>query len=110
MLLVVGLVSLVVKGGPLYGIDFRGGAVMEVILAGQPPVQRIRSALAAKIRRQRQRHETTGVQEVLIGTEVQDERTLDQAAADDDRDARRDLLRRMCRSSDFNNAGQDSLG
>ena len=104
-----GLVSLLVKGGPLYGIDFRGGAVMEVIWAGQPPVHRIRTALAAKISGSVNVTETTGdFQGVLIGVDVQDERKLDQA--------RRTMTETLATTfspdaskTDFNNASQDSL-
>ncbi len=108
VLLAVGLVSLAVKGGPLYGIDFRGGAVMEVIWAGQPPVQRIRTALAAKIGGNVNVTETTDVQGVLIGVDVQDERKLDQA-----RRTMTDTLAATFSPDssklDFNNASQDSL-
>jgi preprotein translocase subunit SecF len=50
VLIAVGVASLVAKGGPRYGIDFRGGALMYVKFAEQPPVQQIRSALSARIR------------------------------------------------------------
>ena len=41
-----GLASLLVKGGPLYSIDFRGGAVMDVRCDGAPPIERIRAAVS----------------------------------------------------------------
>ncbi len=68
----VGLVSLAVKGGPKYGIDFRGGAVMYVKFAGKPPVDQIRASLGDV-----SVQEMTTENEVMIGTELQDERTLD---------------------------------
>ncbi len=49
VLTVVSLISLVVKGGPLYGIDFRGSALMYAKFAKQPPVHQIRTALASKL-------------------------------------------------------------
>jgi preprotein translocase subunit SecF len=105
----VGIASLAVRGGPLYGIDFRGGALMEVIWAGQPPVQRIRTALAAKISGSVNVTETTGdFQGVLIGIDERDERKLDQA--------RRTMTETLAATfspdvskPDFNNASLDSL-
>ncbi len=49
VLTVVSLMSLVVKDGPLYGIDFRGGALMYVKFAKHPPAHQIRTALASKL-------------------------------------------------------------
>jgi len=50
IMIAISLISLIAKGGPLYGIDFRGGALMYVKFAKQPPVQQIRSVLTSKIR------------------------------------------------------------
>ena len=49
ILSVSGVISLIVKGGPSYGIDFRGGALMTVRFAYNPPVGKIRSALNQKL-------------------------------------------------------------
>ena len=38
VLSVAGLISLALKGGPRYGIDFKGGTLMTVKFAGKPPV------------------------------------------------------------------------
>src|SRR5579884_1090934 len=48
ILTAAGLVSLALKGGPRYGIDFRGGALMTVRFAYKPPVEKVRAALDAK--------------------------------------------------------------
>ena len=45
VLSVVGLGSLALKGGPRYGIEFKGGMLMSVKFQGQPPIQQVRSAL-----------------------------------------------------------------
>ena len=37
VLTVAGFASLGIKGGPRYGIDFRGGALMDVKFSGPPP-------------------------------------------------------------------------
>src|SRR5258706_6363705 len=44
-LLVVGGVSLIAHGGPYYGIDFKGGTVVDVRFAGPPPIDTIRNGL-----------------------------------------------------------------
>jgi preprotein translocase subunit SecF len=41
----LGLISLVVKGGPRYGIEFKGGMLMTVRFQGAPPLEQVRSAL-----------------------------------------------------------------
>lgn len=43
-----GLISLAVKGGPRYGIDFTGGALMDVNFIKRPPAEAIRNALHKK--------------------------------------------------------------
>ncbi len=78
-MMVIGLVSLAVKGGPRYGIDFKGGALMTVKWAGQPPVERIRGALSKKIQGEITVYELTDVadrNQVVIGTELREEREL----------------------------------
>jgi preprotein translocase subunit SecF len=76
LLTAAGLISLIVKGGPKYGIDFNGGALMHVKFAHQPPVEKIRSALRKQIRGEIDVQEISGQQEVLVSTEVKDEQTL----------------------------------
>src|SRR5258707_7213498 len=44
-LLVVGGVSLIAHGGPYYGIDFKGGTVVDVRFSGPPPIDTIRNGL-----------------------------------------------------------------
>ncbi len=76
LLTAVGLISLVVKGGPKYGIDFNGGALMYVKFAHRPSAEHIRSALRKRISGEIDVQEITNSQEVLVSTEVKDERTL----------------------------------
>jgi preprotein translocase subunit SecF len=45
-LLAVGSASLIAHGGPYYGIDFRGGTVVNVRFASAPPIDQIRNGLA----------------------------------------------------------------
>src|SRR5580765_505528 len=76
VLTVAGLGSLVLKGGPQYGIDFRGGALMYVLFNQNPPVDKVRSVLSSKIRGEVTVVNVTGTNEIIIGTEISDEKTL----------------------------------
>jgi preprotein translocase subunit SecF len=49
ILTLAGLVSLLVNRGPRYGIDFSGGAVMDVRWEGTPPVENIRAAVSSRL-------------------------------------------------------------
>ena len=44
-LILIGLVSLVVKGGFRYGVDFKGGTIVQVRFQERPPVDQIRTLL-----------------------------------------------------------------
>lgn len=79
VLTVAGLASIALKGGPKYGIDFRGGVNMYVKFAQAPPVDRLRSILSAKIPGEISVVEIPGTSEVIIGTELKNEKELDSA-------------------------------
>jgi len=70
-----GLISIGVKG-MRYGIDFKGGAQIWLRFAQEPPVQQIRSALESKLPGEISVQQITGKPEVLIGTEIKDEKQL----------------------------------
>ncbi len=73
-----GLVSLVVKGGPRYGIDFRGGALVIVRFAQRPPVDEVRKALGKRLPNI-EVQEVTGTNDDIIGTDVHDDKELEAA-------------------------------
>ncbi len=78
VLTAAGLVSLFVKGGPRYGIDFTGGALMDVNFIKRPPAEAIRSALHKRVSGEIEVQEVnnSGVansQEALITTGVREE-------------------------------------
>jgi len=105
-----GLASLIAKGGPRYGIDFRGGTLMTVKFLGRPPVDQIRSSLSRKIPGEItvQTFEA-GSNEVAIGTEIKNERELDA-----ERRTMADVLQSTFGQPnsgklDFNNASQQAL-
>ncbi len=77
-----GLVSLWIKGGPRYGIDFNGGALMDVNFIKRPPAEAIRSALHKRITGEIEVQEVGNSQEALISTDVRDERALQAVRAD----------------------------
>jgi preprotein translocase subunit SecF len=70
-----GLISMGVKG-MRYGIDFKGGGQIWLRFAQEPPVQQIRSALESKLPGEISVQQVTGKPEVLIGTEIKDEKEL----------------------------------
>jgi preprotein translocase subunit SecF len=75
LLTAAGLASLAIRGGPRYGIDFTGGAQMDVNFIKRPPAEAIRTALHKQFPGQVEVQELTEAghsQEVLISTGVKD--------------------------------------
>jgi preprotein translocase subunit SecF len=79
LMILVSIASLVRKGGPKYGVDFRGGTLFYVRFEPKPPIDELRRALSAKLRGEITVQETRGTGEFIIGTELADEKSLDQA-------------------------------
>jgi preprotein translocase subunit SecF len=108
VLTVAGLVSLAMKGGPRYGIDFHGGALMYLRFNVEPPVEKIRSVLSGKIPGEVSVQQITGRQEVLVGTEIAGEKELNQ-----NRQIIEDTLRATFSSADgkldVNNSAAEQL-
>jgi preprotein translocase subunit SecF len=75
VLTAAGFISIGVKG-MRYGIDFKGGAQIWLRFSQEPPVQQIRSALESKMPGEISVQQITGKPEVLIGTEIKDEKQL----------------------------------
>jgi preprotein translocase subunit SecF len=77
VLTAAGLLSLAVKGGPRYGIEFKGGMLMTVKFQGAPPINEVRSSLS-KVLANPPSVETfeNGSNEIAIGTEGADDATL----------------------------------
>lgn len=72
ILMLAGMASLLVSGGPRYSIDFLGGAVMQVRWPGAPPVERIRSAVAERLHGVSvvAAHDLAGSNEVFVSAEA----------------------------------------
>ncbi|HVP47680.1 MAG TPA: protein translocase subunit SecF [Bryobacteraceae bacterium] len=78
VLSVAGILSLIAKGGPLYGIDFKGGMVMTVKFAGKPPIDEIRTVVSKRVGEVSVQTFEAGSNEVAIGTRLTDARQLNQ--------------------------------
>ena len=76
VLTAAGLGSLAMHGGPNYGIDFKGGALLRLRFNQEPPVQKIRAALESKVQGEISVQQITGEPEVLVGTEIRNESEL----------------------------------
>jgi len=76
LLTAAGIVSLAVKGGPKYGIDFTGGALVDLNFIKRPPADAIRSALHQKISSEIEVQEVTNSQEVMVSTGARDDGAL----------------------------------
>lgn len=113
VLTVVGLLSIAVKGGLQYGIDFKNGVMMTVKWAGPPPVPRIRSAMSKRIPGEISVSELggdiTAQHQVVISTESRAERELN---------TNRSAMQQVLEDSfgqpssgklDFNNAGAQQI-
>jgi len=77
ILTAAGLVSLAINGGPRYGIDFRGGALVTVTFAQRPPVDKVRAALSGKL--PVEVTEESGKPNDIIGTDVREDKALQAA-------------------------------
>jgi preprotein translocase subunit SecF len=69
-----GFISLAIRGGPRYGIDFRGGALIRVSFANRPPVDKVRAVLSGKLPVEVQ--EVSGRPEDIIGIDAQQDAAL----------------------------------
>ena len=88
------------KAGPRYGIDFKGGALVYVKFAERPPIEKVRSALAAACPAARRKfRRSPAPTRVIIGTEMQ-------ATVRAGRGARRSSSKRSRRLSAGRTAGK----
>jgi preprotein translocase subunit SecF len=112
VLTVAGLGSIFFWHGMNYGIDFKGGALMTVKFASAPDLQKIRSVMEKSIKGEVSVVDFKGgtaSNSVSIGTELQEERLLNQ-----NRDTMQNVLNATFGQPnngklDFNNASQQAL-
>lgn len=79
VLTAAGIASLAMKGGPRYGIDFKGGTVTTVRFANAVGEDQIRKALEGRIPGEIVVQRDTMNRDVLISTELRDEKELNAA-------------------------------
>jgi len=110
-LLCAGLVSILMKGGLKYGIDFNPGAMMYVKFTGAPPVEKIRSTISTKVGSAVDVQALTGANanEVIISTELRDEGALEQVRSAMVTTLESTFGDPQSGKLDFNNATQGSL-
>ena len=112
LLLLAGGVSLFRNGGPLYGIDFRGGTMVYVRFLQEPKIDVIRASLAQGGFKQANIQRIVDVSrpdvhEVVIGL---DERALDEQHLDAGRAAIIDALQRSFPAPDASKPDLNSAG
>ena len=106
--ILVSVMSLAIKGGPKYGLDFRGGTLMYVKFAPMPKLDDLRKALSAKVKGEISLQETQGTGEVIIGTELADEQSLAQARQNVE-ETLREKYASLDGKLDLNNANQAAI-
>ncbi len=87
VLSVVGMISLIAKGGPRYGIDFKGGTQVHLQFQEQPSLDRIRAALRSQGlgNSTLQQYGPEADHEILIGLDLE-------ATSEEDLDAGRSAI------------------
>lgn len=110
VMIAAGIVSIIVRGGLRYGIDFEGGALMYVRFTQKPSDDQIRSAISAHIPgREITVQPVVGENEVMIGTELQDERALEAMRQSMVSALAAAFGKPQAGKIDFNNASQSQL-
>ncbi|MBM3764045.1 MAG: protein translocase subunit SecF [Acidobacteria bacterium] len=79
VLTAAGLGSLAMKGGPRYGIDFKGGTVTVVRFQNAVTEDQVRNSLSGKVPGEIVVQRDTTTSDLLISTELRDERELNAA-------------------------------
>lgn len=108
LLLAAGFASLLIKGGPRYGIDFKGGTLMYIKFANPPHEDEIRKALGAKIPGEITVQRVVGSNELMVGTEMANERDLE-VTRSQVRDTIAEKFGGVKGKPDFHSIGRDAL-
>jgi preprotein translocase subunit SecF len=104
----ISIASLVIKGGPKYGLDFRGGTLIYVRFEPKPSIDELRRVLSTKLPGEVTVQETQGSGEFIIGMELADESKLDQARLTVEQTLR-EKYANLGDRLDLNNASQAAL-
>jgi len=100
--------SLAMKGGPKYGLDFRGGTLIYVRFDPRPSIDEVRQVLSAKLPGEVTVQETQGTGEFIIGTELAEETKLESARQTVEQTLR-EKYANVGDRLDLNNASQAAL-
>jgi preprotein translocase subunit SecF len=76
LLTLAGIASLVVKGGPRYGIDFKGGTKMYVRFRQAPDEEKLRQVLRPAVPGEISVQRVVGSNEVIVDTELRSDEEL----------------------------------
>jgi len=106
--ILVSIGSLVMRGGPKYGLDFRGGVLMYVRFDPKPLIDELRHALSDRLSGEITVQETPEAGEFIIGTELADETSLDQTRQTVEQTLR-EKYANLGNQLDLNNASQAAL-
>jgi preprotein translocase subunit SecF len=109
VLTAAGLASWIYKGSLKYGLDFTGGASVTVRFSGPPPVDRIRSAVSARLPGELSVQEVTGENSVIIGTSLRSDAELQRARGLIVEALENTFGEKASGKLDFNNASAQSL-
>lgn len=96
------------KGGPRYGLDFRGGALVYVRFDPKPPIDDLRSLLSERFKDELSVQETQGSGEFIIGVGQNTESSLEQIR-ETVRLALSEKYARLGSKLDLNNASRAAL-
>jgi protein-export membrane protein SecD/preprotein translocase SecF subunit len=108
LMILVSLASVVWKGGPKYGLDFRGGTLIYVKFSHPPAIDDLRKSLTDRLSGEISVQETKGTGEFIIGTELADEQTLERARQSVEQTLR-EKYANLGGKLDLNNATQGAL-
>ncbi len=111
VLSISGQISLLMKGGPLYGIDFKGGTLVYVKFKDTPDIERLRHELDQhKLESTLQRYDKAEKNELIISVEQKGQR---EEALNNSRVTIQETLRASFASDpnkiDLNNVGRDVI-
>ncbi len=113
VLSLAGVISLLAKGGPIYGIDFRGGTLVYVKFQETPPLDRLRAALRARGMGEStiQSYGPEREHEVIVGLDQNGDtdQALDAGKATIIETLRATFAADQGQKADLNNIGRDAL-
>ena len=108
VLTLAGLASLVAKGGPRYGIDFKGGTKMYVKFKQSPDEEKLRSVLEKALAGEVSVQRIVGTNEVIVDTELKSDEEL-QAVREKVNKALEGSYGQAGGKADFHALGRDAL-